>query len=96
MDNHYIAGFVDGEGSFHIAFQQSNDVKIGWQAVPEFHINQNWISRNVLEKMRDVFGCGYIKLNHAKSEKDKTCVFVVRNRNDLVNKIILFAIGLCE
>ncbi|MDE2295509.1 MAG: hypothetical protein KGL36_08640, partial [Gammaproteobacteria bacterium] len=27
MEDHYIAGFVDGEGSFHIAFQRNPDVR---------------------------------------------------------------------
>ena len=90
MDNHYIAGFVDGEGSFHIAFQRSKDVKVGWQAVPEFHINQNWASKGVLEEIRKKFGCGYIKSNHAKSTRDKTFVYVVRNRQDLLQKVIPF------
>lgn len=90
MDNHYIAGFVDGEGSFHIAFQRSKDVKIGWQAVPEFHINQNWSSKDVLEAIRERLGCGYIKSNHAKSARDKTFVYVVRNRQDLLEKVIPF------
>lgn len=90
MDNHYIAGFVDGEGSFHVAFQRSKDVKIGWQAVPEFHISQNWASKRVLEAIRDRLGCGYIKSNHARSTRDRTHVLVVRNRQDLNEKVIPF------
>ena len=90
MDNHYIAGFVDGEGSFHVAFQRSKDVKIGWQAVPEFHISQNWPSKDVLEAIREKLGCGYVKSNHAKSARDKTFVYVVRNRQDLLKKVIPF------
>ena len=53
MDNHYVAGFVDGEGSFHVAFQRSADVRIGWQAIPEFHVSQNESSKHVLEAIRE-------------------------------------------
>ena len=53
MEDHYIAGFVDGEGSFHVAFQRNPDVRIGWQAVPEFHVSQNVSSRHVLEAIRE-------------------------------------------
>jgi hypothetical protein len=90
MEDHYIAGFVDGEGSFHIAFQRNPDVKIGWQAIPEFHVSQNVSSRNVLEAIRERFDCGIIKANHRGSRSDRTHVLVVRNRLDLSMKVIPF------
>ena len=31
---YYIAGFVDGEGSFHVAIQKSRNVKIGDTGYP--------------------------------------------------------------
>ena len=61
MDNHYMAGFVDGEGSFHVVFQKSLDVKLGWQAIPEFHVSQNASSLNVLEKIKERLNCGVMK-----------------------------------
>ena len=90
MEDHYIAGFVDGEGSFHIAFQRNPDVRIGWQAVPEFHVSQNVSSRHVLEAIRDRLDCGVIKANHRGSRNDQTHVLVVRNRQDLTMKVIPF------
>jgi hypothetical protein len=90
VENHYIAGFVDGEGSFHVAFQRSHDVKLGWQAVPEFHVSQNASSLNVLEEIQERFGCGVIKQNHRSRFNDHTYVFVVRNRQDLLTKVIPF------
>src|SRR3989337_4550526 len=38
---HYIAGFVDGEGSFHVAVQRNPTTRLKWQGVPEFHISPN-------------------------------------------------------
>jgi len=90
MDNNYISGFVDGEGTFHICFQRRSDLKYNWQVVPEFHINQNGTSKNVLEKIRNILDCGYIKRNDGKSEKDKTLVYVVRRKKDLLEKVIPF------
>ncbi len=90
MDDHYIAGFVDGEGSFHVAFQRSVDARIGWQAIPEFHVSQNACSRNVLEAIRERLGCGIIKANHRGSRSDRTLVLVVRNRQDLSIRVIPF------
>ena len=90
VDGSYIAGFVDGEGSFHVAFQKRPDLKFGWQAIPEFHISQNFTSREVLEEIKSFLGCGYIKPNDAPGKRDKTLVYVVRDRNDLLNRIIPF------
>ena len=90
MDGNYIAGFVDGEGSFHIAFQKRPDLKFGWQAVPEFHVSQNFTSRKVLEGIQETLQCGYIKANDAAGKRDKTLVYVVRDRNDLLQKILPF------
>jgi hypothetical protein len=90
MNRDYIAGFVDGEGSFHVAFQKRSDLRFGWQAVPEFHISQNNTGRNVLEKIRKVFKCGYVKRNDAAGKRDKTYVLVIRDRKDLLQKVIPF------
>ena len=90
MDGSYIAGFVDGEGSFHVAFQKRPDLKFGWQAIPEFHISQNYPSQSVLEDIQRVLQCGRIRANDAPGKQDKTLVYVVRDREDLVQKIIPF------
>ena len=37
----YLAGYVDGEGSFHVAIQRNPSTRFGWQLVPEFHVSQN-------------------------------------------------------
>ena len=89
-DGQYIAGFVDGEGSFHVAFQERDDLKFGWQAVPEFHVSQNFPSRRILEGIQETLQCGYIKANDAAGKRDKTLVYVVRDRKDLLYKVIPF------
>lgn len=85
----YIVGLTDGEGSFHIAFQIRDDLPMGISIIPEFHISQNATSAEALEKIRTNFGCGYIKPNHRNSQ-DNTFVYVVRDRYDLLTKIIPF------
>ena len=82
MEGSYIAGFVDGEGSFHIAIQKRPDLKFGWQVIPEFHISQNYTSRSVLEEIREFFQCGYIKANDAAGKRDKTLVYVVTRKGN--------------
>ena len=86
----YIVGFVDGEGSFHVAIYQDIRMKIGIKIIPEFHISQHVSSKQVLDLIQRHLDCGYIKENHAANERDKTFVYVVRNRKDLLLKIIPF------
>jgi hypothetical protein len=86
----YIAGFVDGEGSFHVAIQRNPSTKASWQLVPEFHVSQHVSSKDVLELMRDTLKCGYVKANHRHNPNDETYVFVVRSRSDLSAKVIPF------
>lgn len=86
----YVAGYVDGEGSFHVAIQKSSNVKLGYQVIPEFHVSQNLERASVLREIQQLLGCGYIKDNHRTSLTDKSQVLVVRNREDLLTKIIPF------
>ena len=59
----YIAGYVDGEGSFSVSVQRNRSCRVGFQLVPEFHVNQNSDRAQVLELIRQRLGCGYIKSN---------------------------------
>ena len=85
----YIAGFVDGEGSFHVAIQRNPSTRMGWQLVPEFHVSQDAQRPEVLSLIRQRFGCGYIRENH-RGSRDTTLVYVVRRREDLLTKVIPF------
>ena len=86
----YISGFVDGEGCFSITIQKSGNVKLGIQVIPEFHVSQHQNRTEVLLVIKKKLGCGYIKPNDYKNPKDQTSVYVVRNINDLRNKVIPF------
>ena len=86
----YISGFVDGEGCFSITIQKSSNVKLGIQVIPEFHVSQHQNRSEVLKVIKDELGCGYIKPNDYKNQKDLTSVYVVRNITDLRDKVIPF------
>jgi len=86
----YITGFVDGEGSFHVAIYKDSHMKYNVKIIPEFHVSQQANSRKVLDGLVASFKCGYVKKNHPKNRKDTTCVFVVRSRDDLSKKVIPF------
>jgi hypothetical protein len=86
----YVVGLVDGEGSFHIALYKDERMKTHIKVIPEFHVSQNDSSRVVLEELQSFFQCGNMKINHRGSVSDHTHVFVVRNREDLLKRIIPF------
>jgi LAGLIDADG endonuclease len=85
--NSYIAGYVDGEGSFSVSVQRNRSCRIGFQLVPEFHVSQNGDRAQVLELIRQWLGCGYIKPN---SKRDRALVLVVRDRRALMEPVIPF------
>ena len=83
----YIAGYVDGEGSFSVSVQRNPTCRVGFQLVPEFHVSQNGDRAQVLEVIRERLGCGSIRPN---SKRDRAVVLVVRNREDLLERVIPF------
>ena len=85
----YVAGFVDGEGCFHVAIQRNASTRVGWQLVPEFRVSQNVTRIEALHLVRRQIGCGLLRENHRNSH-DKTFVLVVRKRTELLEKVIPF------
>ncbi|HCM82110.1 MAG: LAGLIDADG homing endonuclease [Candidatus Gottesmanbacteria bacterium GW2011_GWA1_44_24b] len=86
----YFSGFVDGEGCFYVGFGKRSDLPLGWQIITEFHVSQNPGSKSVLEMLQKRLGCGYLKPNHAASRSDKTWILIVKERKDLISKVIPF------
>ena len=88
---YYLAGFVDGEGSFSISVNRNSSCRSGYQLVPELHVSQNGDRAQVLELLRErLGGCGYIKPN---GKKARAVVYVVRKREDLLDRVIPFFEG---
>lgn len=55
----YIAGFVDGDGSFNVSFRQRDDYRLGWKINPSFSIAQR--DKNLLQLFAKKLGCGKIR-----------------------------------
>lgn len=90
LDPWYITGFVEGEGTFHVAIYKDPRMRSRIKIVPEFHVNQHHLRIETLRWIKEYFKCGYIKENHRNSKRDKTLVYVVRDREDLKKRIIPF------
>jgi len=89
----WIVGFVDGEGCFTVSFfkHPKSRLRLKWEVFPEFVITQGIKSKFALEKIKDFFGCGAIYLNKRyDNHHEHLLKYVVRNRQDLLAKIIPF------
>lgn len=90
ISNDYLAGFADGEGCFYVGIAPAKTAKFGWQIITEFRVSQNPQGKNILETFRERLGCGTIKPNHRLSLTDRTSVFVIRDQQDLLQKVVPF------
>ena len=80
----YITGYADGEGCFTVTFNRRPKMLIGWELRPSFSVSQNEDRRQVLDLIKEYFGCGYIRRDYS----DKRVKFEIRDRDQLVNKVI--------
>ncbi len=79
----YIAGFVDGEGSFNISLRRRDDHRLKWDVDPSFNVSQK--DRVILAWHKKVFGCGTLR-----SRQDGVVYFEVRNLAMLAERVIPF------
>lgn len=78
----YIAGFVDGEGSFNVSLRRNLDYKIGWQVVLSFNVSQR--DPTILFLMKDIFKCGIIK----QRKCDNLFSYDVTKPSDIITNIL--------
>lgn len=60
LDGAYVAGFIDGEGSFSISIGKHATLKRGLEVRPEFEIELRDDDREILERICVTIGCGRI------------------------------------
>ena len=80
----YISGFVDGEGCFCVSFIPSKRHRFGWEVRPSFSVSQNGDRAELLHKLQDMWGCGFIRPDRS----DKTLKYEIRSIRDLVEKVL--------
>jgi hypothetical protein len=85
LDAHWIVGFTDGEGCFHIGIARHPEMTLGVQVLPEFSIVQHKRDVQVLQGIKQFFACGVVRSNHG----DRMC-FRVRKMEHLSKIIVPF------
>ncbi len=80
----YIAGFVDGDGSFNVSFRKRDDYTIGWKINPSFSVAQK--DKILLHLFQKQLDCGKIR----EGSSQNIFYLEVLNLNDLRNKVVPF------
>jgi hypothetical protein len=87
----WIAGFVDGEGCFSVPIFRNHKAKLRWQVQPQFVVAQSASSRDALEELVSIFGCGKVYLNQRHDDhREQLALFSVKRFADLRDVIVPF------
>lgn len=85
LNPYWIAGFVDGEGCFHVGISKHPELRFGYQILPELTVVQHERDVDLLYKIKYTMGCGVVRKNHG----DRYC-WRVRKLKNLLEIIIPF------
>lgn len=88
INKHWIVGFVDGEGCFYVGINKSEELKVGYQVLPEFRIVQHKRDLKVLYAIKDFFGYGSVVCN--KSSGSDVYEYRIRKLETLHDVILPF------
>jgi hypothetical protein len=80
---HYVAGFVDGEGSFNVPIRRERDRTMPLRVGLSFNVSQ--IGRQLPELLQGVFGCGTVR-----ERRDGVVYYEVTKPDDLTGRVFPF------
>lgn len=78
----FLAGFVEGEGSFNVSLRRKADYKVNWQVVMSFNVSQK--DPTLLYLLKQELGCGIIKVRKI----DNLYSLDITNPQDVIQKVI--------
>jgi len=80
---YYFAGFVDGEGSFHLTFRRRRDYKMPWKVSLCLNVSQK--DKVILALLKRYLECGTIRY-----KSDEVWMYEVNNLNAIRQNVIPF------
>jgi hypothetical protein len=86
IDPHWLAGFVEGEGSFMVSTLDSSTHVLGVQTQLRFRISQHNRDKILMKSLVDYLNCGNYQLYSNRDLGE----FVVTGFSDIAEKIIPF------
>lgn len=91
LSPYYVAGFIDGEGSFSISVGKHKTLKRGLEVRPEFEIELRADDREILERILVTIGCGRIyDLSYERYGWYPHVKYKITNNKDLVKFLFPF------
>ena len=66
LEAQWVVGFVDGEGCFFVGINKHPEMSSGFQVLPEFTVVQHQRDIQLLHALKEFFGCGVVRSNHAE------------------------------
>lgn len=80
---HYVAGFVDGEGSFNVPFRRSWDRGLPWRVTLSFNVSQ--LGDDAPLFLQGIFGAGTVR-----GRNDGVYYFEITRPDDLAARVLPF------
>ena len=88
LDNSYVLGLVDGEGSFSV---MTNHKKRRAKVGLKFSLKLRHQDKEVLDELQNFFGCDKVYIQRDKRANHSLCYrFEVQNKKEIIEKIIPF------
>ena len=88
---HWVVGFVDGEGCFSVPIFRNQSCRLGWQVQPDFSVVQGAKSVHVLHELERFFECGHVGRNARHDDyREDLYRHSVRSLGDLIGTIVRF------
>lgn len=84
LNPYWVAGFVDGEGCFHVSVLKHPEMSLKYQLLPEFVIVQHKRDVKLLLALKAFFGSGVVRTNHG----DRLCLRI--RKLDALKKVCSF------
>lgn len=84
LNPYYVTGLVEGEGCFYVGILPRRLEQVDWEVRPSFSLSQSRKNREIVFKLKDFFGCGWIR----PSKNDDTLKYEVKSLKELKEKII--------
>ena len=66
LEAQWVVGFVDGGGCFFVGINPHPEMTAGFQVLPEFTVVQHQRDVQLLHALKEFFGCGVVRTNHAE------------------------------
>lgn len=79
---YFLAGFVEGEGSFNVSLRKKSDYLVKWQVVMSFNVSQK--DPTILRILQNTLKCGILKVR----KRDGLYSYDVTNPQDITKKVI--------